>query len=375
MTGHKTKGLNYKRLLLIVIGTALGMIFLYLAFRDISWHDFVDGLKQMNPVYLLPCTLLIIFAQLVRALRFGLILRPILRLPFKDLWDLLNIWAGASMIMPARLGELVRPYLIRGRGASFSSGVGAVMVERFFDLSGLLLLMGIVLWTTPQIPGIYSLMGKILLVMLAAGYVVVVLILAQRERVERAVTRLLSWLPAKAATFLGGIFQRLVDGFSIMASFKQAIILFGCSVLLWVVFSALTYLFLLAFHINAPSLFLVAVTIQVFICLGVALPSAPGYIGTFHAAGRYALTLFGVKAVMAVSFATVYHLFSFVLCLALGLISYLTSDFRFDQAMFASQPGEASIEDGPGRVGGPEEAPAAPGLCKKESLQGAAAPD
>ena len=128
-------------------------------------------------------------------------------------------------------------------------------------------------------------------------------------------TRLLSRLPARAAAFLGGIFRRLLDGFGIMASFKQVMILFAYSVILWVLFSVLTYLFLLAFSIEAP--FLVAVTIQVFICLGVALPSAPGFIGTFHAAGRYALTLFGVKAVVAVSFATVYHLFSFVLCLVL----------------------------------------------------------
>jgi hypothetical protein len=373
MTGHKTKGRNLNRLLLIVVGTALGGIFLYLAFRDISWHDFVEGLMQMNPVYLLPCTLLVIFAQLVRALRFGVILRPIVPLSIKDLWDLLNMWAGASMIMPARLGELVRPYLLRARGASFSAGVGAVMVERFFDLSGLLLLMGIVLWTTPQIPRRYTLMGQGLLVMLAVGYVLVLLILAQRQKVERIVTRLLSWLPSRAAAFLGGIFQRLLDGFGIMASFKQVVILFGYSVLLWIIFSALTYLFLLAFHIEAP--FLVAVTIQVFICLAVALPSAPGFIGTFHVAARYALTLFGVKAVAAVSFATVYHLFSFVLCLALGLISYLTSDFRFDQAMFASQTDEASDDDRSCRDGGPEETCAQPALCKKESLQGASAPD
>jgi uncharacterized protein (TIRG00374 family) len=246
------------------------------------------------------------------------------------------------MIMPARLGELVRPYLLRRRGVSFSSGVGAMMVERFFDLSGLLLLLGLVLWTTPQIPRIYSILGQVLLVMLAVGYVLVLLVLARRERVEGVVTRLLSRLPARAAAFLGGIFQRLLDGFGIMASFKQVMILFAYSVFLWVLFSVLTYLFLLAFSIEAE--FLVAVTIQVFICLGVALPSAPGFIGTFHAAGRYALTLFGVKAVVAVSFATVYHLFSFVLCLVLGLVSYLTSEFRFDQAMFANQSDEASVE-------------------------------
>lgn len=373
MTDHRSKGRNLKRVLLIVVGTALGLFFLYLAFRDISWHDFVAGLKQMNPVYLVPCAFLVIFAQLVRAFRFGVILRPVCRLHMKDLWDLLNIWAAASMIMPARLGELVRPYLLRSRGASFSTGVGAVMVERFFDLSGLLLLMGLVLWTTPQIPGIYSLLGQVLLAMLAVGYVLVLLVLAQREKVEHVVTGLLSWLPGRAAAFLSGIFRRLLDGFGIMASFKQVMILFGCSVLLWIVFSALTYLFLLAFSIQAP--FLVAVTIQVFICLGVALPSAPGFIGTFHAAGRYALTLFGIKAVVAVSFATVYHLFSFVMCLVLGLISYLTSDFRFDQAMFASESGTASIEDGLERSEEPEDSSARPALCKKESLQGASAPD
>ena len=83
--------------------------------------------------------------------------------------------------------------------------------------------------------------------MLAVGYVLVLLVLARRERVEGIVTRLLSRLPARAAAFLGGIFRRLLDGFGIMASFKQVMILFAYSVILWVLFSVLTYLFLLAF--------------------------------------------------------------------------------------------------------------------------------
>ena len=60
------------------------------------------------------------------------------------------------------------------------------------------------------------------------------MVLAQRERVESAVTYLLSWLPARAAVFLDGIFRRLLDGFGIMASFKQVMLLFGYSVLLWI---------------------------------------------------------------------------------------------------------------------------------------------
>lgn len=323
-----------KRTLVILLGTALGGFFLYLAFRDISWRDLTQGVGEMKPVYLLPCTVLVAAIQFVRAVRFGLILKPFCPLTTKQLWDLLNIWAGATMLLPARLGEFVRPYLLQRRGASFSSAFGAVMVERFFDLSGLLLLLAVVLWYTPEIPRTYSLLGKGLLVALMAGYAAVLLVLARRERVQAFLNRLSSRIPLKAAEFLAGILIRLIDGLGIMASFSQALLIFGCSLLIWVLFSAVTYLFLAAFSIQAP--FLVAVTIQVFICLGVALPSAPGFIGTFHAAGRYALAVFGIQSVVAVSFATVYHLFSLVCCLVLGATSYLTGEFRLDQALLNS---------------------------------------
>lgn len=330
--GDKT-ATNLRRNLLVVTGSLLGLIFLYLAFRDISWNDLMHGIRQMQPIYLIPATILVLCCQLIRALRFGVILSPFCRLGTKTLWDLLNIWAAANMIMPARLGELVRPYLLQRRGAPFSSSFGAVMVERFFDLSGLLLLLAIVLWKTPQIPPTYTLIGEILLFVLAMSYVLVLVVLARREKVQAMIHKILSILPDKAAIFLGGIFQRLIEGLGIMASFRQVMFLVGYSISLWVCFSGVTYLFLLSFSIDAP--FLVAVTIQVLMALGVALPTAPGFIGTFHAVGRYSLALFGISAVVAVSFATIYHLFGLVTSLLLGLLSYATSNFRFDHKMFA----------------------------------------
>jgi hypothetical protein len=103
------------------------------------------------------------------------------------------------MIMPARLGELVRPPPSADEASPFQwyrrYDGGAV-----FDLSGLLLLLGFVLWTTPQIPRIYSILGQVLLVMLAVGYVLVLLV-SLGERVEGVVTRLLSRLPARGSLF------------------------------------------------------------------------------------------------------------------------------------------------------------------------------
>lgn len=325
---------NHRRNILIVLGCLFGVFFLWLTFRDISWNDFVDGLRQMKPIYLLPGLVLAIACQFIRALRFGVILSPFCTLSTKMLWDLLNIWAAANVIMPARLGELVRPYLLHQRGVSFSSVFGAVLVERFFDMTGLLVLLGAVLWRTPDISKEYSLLGQILLATLVVGYSVVLIILAKKKMVQSFIEKTLKIFPEKIAVVMESIFHKLIEGIEVMANPKRALIIFIYSIGLWFLFSATTYVFLLAFSLRAS--FLVAVTIQVFIALAVAIPSAPGFIGTFHAAGRYALALYGIQAVVAVSFATVYHLFSLIVSLALGAMSYFTGQYRFDRSAFVN---------------------------------------
>ncbi|MBM4327874.1 MAG: flippase-like domain-containing protein [Deltaproteobacteria bacterium] len=333
---------RFRRNALIVVGCGVGLAFFYLAFRDISWGELVDGFNRMKPLYLVPSLLLFLVVQMLRALRFGLIVSPFCRPGAKAMWDLTNIWAGLNILMPARLAEFVRPYLLRQCGASFSSGFGAVLVERFFDLSGLLTLLGVVLWGTPHLAGKYSQLGGVLLAFLAVMYALILLILARKDSVQALSDRLLARLPHRAASFLGGILHRLIEGFRIMASPWQALFIFLCSVSIWLTFAAITYLFLVAFSIEVP--FLAAITIQVLLCFGVALPSAPGFIGTFHAVGRYALTIFGVAAALAVSFATVYHLFNLVASVLIATISYLTGGFRFDQGIFGS--GETDCSEG-----------------------------
>lgn len=331
---HKS---NLKRWILVTTGAMFGGVLLYFTFRDISLKELVAGVGQMKPRYLIPCALLAVCGQFLKAIRFGIILRPFCKMDVKSLWNLINVWGAANVIMPARLGEFVRPYLLLSRGASFSSTLGAVIVERFFDLFGLLLILAVALFTTPQIPHHYNILGEVLLVGLGTGYVAVLSVLAKRDRARSMVSTILSILPQRVALTVEGIFERLVEGLTIMASFTQVLMISVYSVAIWVIASGLIYLFLQGFSIEAP--FMAAVTIQIFLALGVVLPSAPGFIGTFHAVGRYSLALFGIGATMAVSFAIIYHLFILGMALALGLLSYLTSDFRFDKRKWSREKG------------------------------------
>jgi len=323
---------NNKRIALAISGCILGGIFLYITFRDIPINDLKNGISDMKLIYLIPASVFVVMTQIVRALRFGIIVGPFCHLGIKSLWDLMNIWAGANMVIPARLAELVRPYLLMRNGASFSSSLGAVMVERFFDLTGLLALLGLVLWRSPHLSSSYAMFGKILLAVLLCCYGAVLLILARRDAAQKIINKTFSVLPQRISSLLSRVASHLIEGMGIMASFPRVLLILAYSIVLWVLFSSITFMFLLAFSIDAP--FLVAVTIQVLMALGVALPTAPGFIGTFHAVGRYALALFSVNAVVAVSFATVYHLFSVLINVLLGLVSYATGSYKFDHSVF-----------------------------------------
>lgn len=127
----------------------------------------------------------------------------------------------------------------------------------------------------------YTVFGGVLLLLLIVGYSLVLIILNNQEKFQTVVYKLVSIMPERPVAFISTILQRLIAGLGIMASPKKALMISMYSIILWVLFSCIVYTFLLAFSIEAP--FLVAVTIQVLMALGIALPSAPGFIGTFHA--------------------------------------------------------------------------------------------
>jgi uncharacterized protein (TIRG00374 family) len=329
-------GMTRRRALTAVVGLLFGLVFLYLAFRDVSFGELLEGLKTMRPWYLAPGFLLIAAIQGVRAYRFGVILRPVRRVRFKDLWDVTNIWGALNMALPARLAEFARPYLLRQSGAAFSSVVGAVVVERLFDLMGILTLLAVVLWAAPEVPPHYAALGELMLGALVGMYGFTLLVLARKERALAFLDRVLSLAPERAAAFVSGAATRLIEGLGVMASATNAAVIFLCSVLIWTLFSLLTYLFLKAFAITVP--FVGAIAVQVLLCFGVALPAAPGFVGTFHAAGRYGLALFGVAALPALSFATVYHAFSLASCFLLGAVSYRWGTYSFGVKALTADP-------------------------------------
>jgi hypothetical protein len=66
---------------------------------------------------------------------------------------------------------------------------------------------------------------------------------------------------------------------------------------------------------------LAAITVLVLTCVGISLPSAPGFIGNFHYACVIALSLFGVIKETALAFAIVNHFLTLAVIVIMGVYS------------------------------------------------------
>jgi uncharacterized membrane protein YbhN (UPF0104 family) len=87
----------------------------------------------------------------------------------------------------------------------------------------------------------------------------------------------------------------------------------------WGVTTASFWLGFYAFGIQVP--WAAALVLQGIIGFGVAVPSSPGFVGTFEAATRIGLVLYAVEASDAVSYALGYHITTFLPITLLGIWS------------------------------------------------------
>ena len=79
--------------------------------------------------------------------------------------------------------------------------------------------------------------------------------------------------------------------------------------------------------------------VQIVLAFGALIPSAPSSVGTFHFFAKFALTMMGVEAALAGSFAVVGHLMAHIAPAILGLIllsGQLRSEFRRARSLDAA---------------------------------------
>jgi len=134
----------------IAAALLLGGFCLYLFFRSIDdWSIVWAHMSKVHIGYFLLAVAVQILSMLIRAIRWQTFLGEPL-FPLGKLFLITNIGFMANGVLPARMGELIRPFLVwRSSTHAFSTALATIVMERVFDLLGLLLILAFVFWANP----------------------------------------------------------------------------------------------------------------------------------------------------------------------------------------------------------------------------------
>jgi uncharacterized membrane protein YbhN (UPF0104 family) len=102
--------------------------------HDVSWGDLKDDLATIDYGWVALAGAIEVSVYLTQAVRWRLVLRPVVSLSFRQAARAIFVGLFASEVLPFRGGEAVRCFLVtRWTKLPFSVSVASVLIERVFD--------------------------------------------------------------------------------------------------------------------------------------------------------------------------------------------------------------------------------------------------
>lgn len=291
----------------LAAGGLISLFFLWWAWRLIGGIEAMAvSLAQANYLFLGPAVLVYFVGVWLRAIRWRALLHPVRSISARRLFPVVVIGYMANDVLPARLGELIRAYVLgEQEGVPTTTTLGTILVERLFDGIAMLIFVGAVGFLVPlgsQISSIFRL-AAILFVGALIGLGVVV---SSPERALRLTGLLDRMLPSPLQGRFGLIARRFLRGLECLQSGRLCVAILALSVGAWLCEATMYLVVALGFglRLGFPAYMLTAAVAN----LGAMIPAAPGYVGTFDVGALSSLQLFGVSPGQAAGYVVVLHL-------------------------------------------------------------------
>jgi uncharacterized protein (TIRG00374 family) len=329
------------------VGIAITVVFGWFVIRDVDFALVVATIRQANWLLLIGLSVPSYLAVVqLRAMRWRHLTDPIQPIGLRPLFRATAIGFMTNNIFPLRAGEVIRPwYLGREVGVPSAALFGTVILERVIDT---IMVIGL---ATIAIPlsgaGEGGLLGQVAIALIPVAVAPLIGLVVLRVAPD-FIIGLASWFlrpfPTRFGNYVIDVLGRFGDGLGALKGGSHLFWIAFHSIVVWFVASTIPMLagfWALGIDIGSPYETLVAAWFTLAaVGMAVAIPSAPGFFGTYHAACKLALEPFGVAPETAVALGTLLHGTFWVTLTLLGLAalrSRRTSWGEFEQAVGASE--------------------------------------
>lgn len=319
--GTLLKGLNF------ILFFGLGVVLMYYAFKEVKFDFLLEGLRRANYAWLLISLSLGVFAMLVRALRWRLLIEPLGYKPsVMNSFHAITIGYLANFAFP-RAGEVSRCGILRKtEKVPFESLVGTVIVERTFDIVCLLMLLtavfflkvdlfgrfiydNTVLPLTNKISGFGGSYFALFIVILPLIAILIAAYLYRHQLNRYAIFR-------KVMKLVKGVIRGLKTSFTMER--RLEFLLF--TILLWGSYLGMTWVVFYTLPATSSLGVVDALFILAISSIGMAVPVQGGF-GAFHIIVAMGLTMYGITREEGLLYATISHESQAISTIIIGVIS------------------------------------------------------
>ncbi len=329
------------RFLQATAGVVISAVALWLTLRGKDLGDVWEATRHADYRYLLLYLPFWAVIHLSRTWRWGILLEPVAKVPFGTLNAASSVGWMALTILPFRLGEFARPYLIAERPRlRVAAALSSVVVERVADgLFTTLLLMACLLGVPSTAPGVklVRVAGGIMAAVFVGAVTFLVLAYRNRALAIRLLQRIVGPFSPRIAHKVASMMEAFIDGLRIVPSRGKVLLFFALTCVYWGFNGWGMQVVAQGFGIQLSAF--QATTLLGVLVIGVMIPAGPGMIGIFQASIIAALGLFLPKAIVereGMAYANVLWAVQLVLQVGLGLLFLFSRHIRMTQVLGAS---------------------------------------
>ncbi len=276
-----------RAVLRLLVGVAISAVFLAVTLSRVDLPRAAEAIGRAAPAGLVAALLIVLADLSLRALRWQVLLHgvegPYVRPSYRLAFGYLTIGFAANFVLPARLGDVARAVLAAGTFRAPRLAIfGTIMIERVSDgltMLGLAILSSLVVASASELQVLTG-----YAVLLAIGGVVVAVIgWIAISRSALASTRI--------ATVVAGIVRRVSAGAGALRHVRSATSFLGLTAVLTTTAILVAWTVLQAVGVNLGPI--QTVLFLSGIALSLAIPAAPGALGTYEFVGVAIITGLG----------------------------------------------------------------------------------
>jgi uncharacterized protein (TIRG00374 family) len=343
----KAKG--YRKYIEFAALCLLAAALIWLFGRTLDWREVGHALSTADPLWLTVAILLICLLYLVRACRWGALLKPLTPARLNDLFVATTIGFGAVFLI-GRAAEVVRPVALpmRDPRVSPSAALVTILIERIYDIMGVTMIFAInLLWFTPP-ESLAAYYGRIRLAgfgLLAALFLGIGFLIWFRKNSAKlivTVNRLFSrwhFVPQRLAELIVRLLEQLSSALRVLVNVAELAETTGWTAVLWLGVACANLMVFRAFHVNLD--FSDTIFVLGWSMVGSVVPTPGGAAGAFHAATAAGLIFLGIHKETAAALSIVLHLVDFGPALLFGLFYFIRGDLSIARLRTMISPASA----------------------------------